>query len=141
MADLSRYPELRWLDRFHLAPAVLYGVVIYLIGGYDAFVWGFLAATVALYHGTFLINSLAHIWGTRRFPTPDESRNNFWLALVTMGEGWHNNHHHFMSSVRQGIRWWEVDLTYYVLKALSWVGIARDLRPFHTADAADEHAA
>ena len=69
-----------------------------------------------LYHGTFLINSLAHIWGTRRFATPDESRNNFVLALVTLGEGWHNNHHHFMSSVRQGIRWWEVDITYYMLR-------------------------
>lgn len=135
IADLVKYPELRWLDRFHLVPTIIYAVAIYLIGGWDAFVWGYLVATVALYHGTFLINSLAHIWGTRRFATPDESRNNFWLALVTMGEGWHNNHHHFMSSVRQGIRWWEIDLTYYVLIVLSWLGIARDLRPFrHDAD-------
>ena len=74
-----------------------------------------------LYHGTFLINSLAHIWGTRRFATPDESRNNFVLALVTLGEGWHNNHHYYMSSVRQGIKWWEIDVTYYVLRMLSWV--------------------
>ena len=99
-------------------------------GGWDAFVWGFLVATVALYHGTFLINSLTHIWGSRRFPTPDESRNNFVLALLTMGEGWHNNHHHYMSSVRQGIKWWEIDPTYYLLRMRSWVGIARDLRPF-----------
>ena len=135
IADLVKYPELRWLDRFHLVPTIVYAIAIYLIGGWDAFVWGYLVATVALYHGTFLINSLAHIWGTRRFATPDESRNNFWLALVTMGEGWHNNHHHFMSSVRQGIRWWEIDLTYYVLIVLSWLGIARDLRPFrHDAD-------
>jgi stearoyl-CoA desaturase (Delta-9 desaturase) len=141
IADLVKYPELRWLDRFHLAPTVIYGAAIYLVGGWPAFIWGYLAATVLLYHGTFLINSLAHIWGTRRFATPDESRNNFWLALVTMGEGWHNNHHHFMSSVRQGIRWWEVDLTYYVLTVLSWLGIARDLRPFRTADAPDEHLA
>jgi stearoyl-CoA desaturase (delta-9 desaturase) len=139
IADLVKYPELRWLDRFHLVPTVIYAVAIYLIGGWDAFVWGYLVATVALYHGTFLINSLAHIWGTRRFPTPDESRNNFWLALVTMGEGWHNNHHHFMSSVRQGIRWWEIDLTYYVLIVLSWLGIARELRPFRND--ADESAA
>ena len=95
---------------------------------------------MVLYHGTFLINSLAHIWGTRRFATPDESRNNFWLALVTMGEGWHNNHHHFMSSVRQGIRWWEVDTTYYVLKVLSWLGIARELRPFRATESIDEPA-
>jgi stearoyl-CoA desaturase (delta-9 desaturase) len=141
IADLVKYPELRWLDKFHLAPTIIYAVAIYLIGGWPAFFWGYLAATVVLYHGTFLINSLAHIWGSRRFATPDESRNNFWLALVTMGEGWHNNHHHFMSSVQQGIRWWEVDLTYYVLKMLSWVGIARDLRPFRVAETADEHPA
>jgi stearoyl-CoA desaturase (delta-9 desaturase) len=128
--DLARYPELRWLDRFHLIPTVLYGAAIFWLGGWPAFVWGFLVATVALYHGTFLINSLTHIWGSRRFPTPDESRNNFWLAILTMGEGWHNNHHFYMSSTRQGIRWWEIDMTYYLLKALSWVGIARDLRPF-----------
>jgi len=133
VSDLAKFPELRWLDRFHLVPAIVYAVAIYLIGGWDAFVWGFLASTVALYHGTFLINSLTHIWGTRRFATPDESRNNFVLAVLTMGEGWHNNHHYYMSSVRQGIRWWEIDPTYYVLIALSWVGIARDLRPFRTA--------
>jgi stearoyl-CoA desaturase (delta-9 desaturase) len=141
IADFTKYPELRFLDRFHLLPTVIYGVAIFLLGGWDAFVWGYLVATVVLYHGTFLINSLAHIWGTRRFPTPDESRNNFWLALVTMGEGWHNNHHHYMSSTRQGIRWWEVDLTYYVLTLLSWVGITKDLRPFRAAAPADESAA
>jgi stearoyl-CoA desaturase (delta-9 desaturase) len=109
---------------------VLYGAAIYFLFGPAAFIYGFLVATVLLYHGTFLINSLAHIWGTRTYPTPDESRNNFWLAIVTLGEGWHNNHHHYMSSVRQGVRWWQVDVTYYVLQALSWVGIARELRPF-----------
>jgi stearoyl-CoA desaturase (delta-9 desaturase) len=133
ISDLAKYPELRWLDRYFLVPPVIYAVAIFLIGGWDAFVWGFLAATVALYHGTFLINSLTHIWGSRRFATPDESRNNFVLAVFTMGEGWHNNHHHYMSSVRQGIRWWEIDPTYYILKMLSWVGIARDLRPFKAA--------
>jgi stearoyl-CoA desaturase (Delta-9 desaturase) len=139
ISDLSKYPELRFLDRFHLLPFFAYAGVIYLVGGGDAFIWGFLAATVALYHGTFLINSLSHIWGTRRFATPDESRNNFWLAIVTMGEGWHNNHHYFMSSTRQGIRWWEVDMTYYILKLLSWVRITRDLRPFRSGG--DEQAA
>jgi stearoyl-CoA desaturase (delta-9 desaturase) len=130
VADFGRFPELRWLNRFHIVPPVVYAVAIFAIGGWGAFVWGFVAATVLLYHGTFLINSLTHIWGSRRFPTPDESRNNFLLAIVTLGEGWHNNHHYYMSSVRQGIRWWEVDITYYVLRLLSWVGIARDLRPF-----------
>jgi stearoyl-CoA desaturase (delta-9 desaturase) len=80
----------------------------------------------------FLINSLTHIWD-RRFATPDESRNNFVLAIVTLGEGWHNNHHHYMSSVRQGIKWWEIDITYYVLVVLSWIGVTRDLRPFTPA--------
>ena len=140
IADLSKYPELRFLDKYHLLPTVVYGVAIYLVGGWSAFVWGYLAATVALYHGTFLINSLAHIWGTRRFATPDESRNDFWLALVTMGEGWHNNHHYFMSSTRQGIRWWEIDMTYYILRILSWVRITRDLRPFRAGEADEQPA-
>jgi stearoyl-CoA desaturase (delta-9 desaturase) len=87
---------------------------------------------VLLYHGTFAINSLAHVFGTRRFDTGDHSRNNFWLALVTLGEGWHNNHHHYMTACRQGIRWWEIDITYYVLVGLRWIGIARDLHPFRT---------
>jgi len=141
IADFTKYPELRWLNRYHIVPAVAYAVVIFLIGGWPAFVWGFVVSTVLLYHGTFVINSLAHIWGSRRFATPDESRNNFWLALVTMGEGWHNNHHHFMSSTRQGIRWWEVDATYYILRMLSWFRITRDLRPFPAAEANDEQAA
>jgi stearoyl-CoA desaturase (delta-9 desaturase) len=130
VADFGRFPELRWLNRWHLVPTIVYGAAILLIGGWSAFVWGFLVSTVALWHGTFVINSLSHIWGTKRFATKDESRNNFWLALVTLGEGWHNNHHHYMSSVRQGIRWWEIDVTFYVLKGLSWIGITRDLRAF-----------
>jgi stearoyl-CoA desaturase (delta-9 desaturase) len=141
IADFAKYPELRWLNRYHVVPAVMYGAATYFLGGWSAFVWGFVVSTVLLYHGTFVINSLAHIWGSRRFATPDESRNNFWLALVTMGEGWHNNHHHFMSSTRQGIRWWEVDATYYILRVLSWFRIARDLRPFPIAEASDEPAA
>jgi stearoyl-CoA desaturase (Delta-9 desaturase) len=134
IADFSRYPELVWLNRYHLVPTAVYGLAVYALGGWGAFVWGFLISTVVLYHGTFLINSLAHIWGSRRYATPDESRNNFVLALLTMGEGWHNNHHYFMSSVRQGVRWWEVDATYYVLRVLSWVGITRDLRGFRETE-------
>jgi stearoyl-CoA desaturase (Delta-9 desaturase) len=140
IADFGRFPELRWLDKYHLVPFFVYGAAIYMLGGISALVWGWVVSTVLLYHGTFLINSLSHIWGTRRFATPDESRNNFLLALVTLGEGWHNNHHYFMSSVRQGIRWWEIDVTFYVLKALSWIGVARDLRPFREHDH-DEKAA
>lgn len=130
VADFGRYPELRWLDRHHWVPAVAFAAGIAVAGGFGAFVWGYLLATVLLYHATFAINSVAHIWGTRRFDTPDDSRNNVWLALATLGEGWHNNHHYCMSSCRQSDRWYEIDPTYTVLRMLSWLGIARDLRPF-----------
>jgi stearoyl-CoA desaturase (delta-9 desaturase) len=128
--DFSKFPELRWLDENHLAPAVAYAAALFLIGGTQAFLWGFLVSTVVLYHCTFSINSLAHVWGSRRFTTRDGSRNNFWLALLTLGEGWHNNHHFSAGSCRQGCRWWEIDATYYVLRVLSFIGLARDLRPF-----------
>jgi len=130
VADFGRFPELRWLDRYHWVPLVLFGGALWLAGGPAVFAWGFLLATVALYHATFAINSVAHIWGTRPFATDDDSRNNFLLAVLTLGEGWHNNHHHCRSSCRQGVRWWEIDLTYVGLRALSALGVARDLRPF-----------
>jgi stearoyl-CoA desaturase (delta-9 desaturase) len=130
VADLSRFPELRWLDRFHWFPTVVFAAGILWAGGVDAFVWGYVVSTVLLYHCTFAINSLAHLFGSRRFDTPDHSRNNWLLALVTFGEGWHNNHHYSMGSCRQGIHWWEIDLTYRVLRLLAVFGIARDLRPF-----------
>lgn len=130
VADFAKYPELRWLDRYHWVPTVVFGGVIALIGGWPAFVWGYIVSTVVLYHCTFAINSLAHLWGTRPFDTVDASRNNFLLALITFGEGWHNNHHYSPGSCRQGRRWWEVDITYMVLKGLSYVGIVRGLRPF-----------
>jgi stearoyl-CoA desaturase (Delta-9 desaturase) len=130
IADFGRYPELRWLDRYHWVPTVAFGALVYRVGGLSAFVWGYLLSTVILYHATFAINSVAHVWGTRRFATGDDSRNNWWLAIATLGEGWHNNHHYCMSSSRQGIRWWEFDATYLGLRALAAVGIARDLRPF-----------
>jgi stearoyl-CoA desaturase (delta-9 desaturase) len=126
--DLTRYPELVWLNRFHLVPAVALGAGLALVGGLPAFFWGFALSTVLLWHGTFFINSLAHVWGARRYSTTDDSRNNFWLALITLGEGWHNNHHAYMSATRQGFFWWEIDLSYYALKTLSWLGIVSDLR-------------
>jgi stearoyl-CoA desaturase (Delta-9 desaturase) len=132
IADFGRYPELRWLDRYHWVPTVVYAAAILAIGGVDAFMWGYVASTVFLYHATFTINSLAHVWGTRRFETSDLSRNNFLLALLTLGEGWHNNHHYSMSSCRQGYRWWELDVTYMVLRFLGVFGIARDFRGFRS---------
>lgn len=130
VADFARFPELRWLDRHPTLPTVGFGAAIWLAGGGPAFVWGYLLATVLLYHATFAINSLAHVWGSRPYPTRDDSRNNPLLALLTLGEGWHNNHHYCRSSCRQGVRWWEIDLTYLGLRTLAAVGIARDLRPF-----------
>jgi stearoyl-CoA desaturase (delta-9 desaturase) len=130
VADLARYPELRFLDRYHLLPTILFALAILWLGGWGAFVWGYVVSSIALYHCTFAINSLAHLFGSRRFDTADESRNNWMLALVTFGEGWHNNHHFSMASCRQGYRWWEIDLTYAVLKLLALIGVARDLRPF-----------
>jgi len=142
LPDLARFPELRFLDRFDvLVPALLalglYGLGEWLAAarpalgtdGPQLLVWGFVVSTVVLYHATFTINSLAHRVGSRRFDTRDDSRNNFWLALLTFGEGWHNNHHFYPGSARQGFRWWEIDLTYYGLRALAATGLIRELRP------------
>jgi len=130
VAEFTKYPELRWLDKHHWVPNVSMGALMWIFMGWAPFLWGYVISTVLLYHCTFFINSLAHLFGTRRYDTPDESRNNIWLALITFGEGWHNNHHHSPGSCRQGYRWWEIDITYACLKVLSWMGIARDLRPF-----------
>lgn len=126
--DFAQFPELRWLNRYHLVPPLAAGALVWWLLGPAAFVWAGLVGTVFLWHGTFTINSLCHLFGRRRYPTTDTSRNSFLLALVTGGEGWHNNHHYFPASTRQGFFWWEIDPTYYALKALSWVGIVWDLR-------------
>jgi len=134
--DLERFPELRLLDRHHWACPVLLGAATLLagawtgLGAWPALLYGFIFSTVLLWHATFTINSLAHLWGTRRFATADGSRNNVVLALLTFGEGWHNNHHHYQAACRQGIRWWELDLTYLCLKLLSWTGLVWDLKPY-----------
>ena len=134
--DFARFPELRFLDTYHWICPWLLGTLAFGfglwsgLGGWETLVWGFAISTVLLWHGTFCINSLTHVWGTRRFETGDQSRNNLVLALITLGEGWHNNHHHYQASCRAGIRWWEVDPTFYALKVLSWLRVVRDLRPF-----------
>jgi stearoyl-CoA desaturase (delta-9 desaturase) len=127
ISDLARYPELRWLNKWHVVPGVVLAVALFFIGGWHALLWGFFVSTVALWHGTFTINSLSHMWGKRRYTTTDDSKNNPVLAIVTMGEGWHNNHHYYPRSVRQGFRWWQVDMTYYILRSLAVVGIVWDL--------------
>jgi stearoyl-CoA desaturase (Delta-9 desaturase) len=128
IGDFAKFPELRWLNKYCLVPPLFLGLTVYLIGGWGLFAWGFCLNTVLLWHGTFTINSLSHIFGKRRFPTTDTSKNNWLLALVTLGEGWHNNHHYYMASARQGFYWWEMDITYYTLKVLSWFHLVRELR-------------
>lgn len=127
--DLTRYPELRWLDRFDIVPPIALAVLLYVFGGAQLLIWGFFISTVLLHHVTFTVNSLAHRFGRRRYATSDDSRNNWWIALLTFGEGWHNNHHHFPGSVRQGFYWWEIDLTYYLLRAMAACGLVWDLKP------------
>jgi stearoyl-CoA desaturase (delta-9 desaturase) len=127
--DFSKYPEMRFIDKYDWIGPWALAVTCFLVGGWSGLVVGFFASTVVLWHTTFTINSLAHVWGRRVYETEDTSRNNAFLAIFTGGEGWHNNHHRYPFSARQGFRWWQVDTTYYGLKVLSWVGIVRDIRP------------
>ena len=137
-----KFPELRFLNRFDSLVPAMAAVAIYFFGEYlvvaapelgtnglQLLVWGFFISTVVLFHATVSINSLSHVWGKRRFDTPDDSRNNGWLALITLGEGWHNNHHRWPQSVRQGFRWYEIDITWYGLWLLSKLGIIWDMNP------------
>jgi stearoyl-CoA desaturase (delta-9 desaturase) len=126
--DFAKYPELRWLNKYWAVPPAALATTCFLIAGWPGLFIGFFGSTVLLWHNTFLINSLTHVWGSQRFDAKDESRNNMLTALLTLGEGWHNNHHYYQSSCRQGFYWWEVDVTYYVLKMLSWVGLVWDIR-------------
>lgn len=126
--DFAKYPELRFLDRYHLLAPIALGAACFFAGGASALFGGFFLSTVLLWHGTFTINSLAHVFGRRRFATSDTSKNSLILALITMGEGWHNNHHYFPTTANQGFYWFEVDMSYYLLKLMSFVGLARDLR-------------
>ena len=140
--DLAKFPELVWLNRFDTVVPILFAFALYGLGvlletyapglgtnGWQMLVWGFFISTTALFHGTSCINSMAHLMGKRRFNTSDDSRNSFILALICLGEGWHNNHHRYQSSTRNGFYWWEIDITYYGLKALSYTGLIWGLKP------------
>lgn len=140
--DLAKYPELVFLNRFDLIGPVFLAVVMlgwgWLLQTFlpalgtsplQMLVWGFFISTTFLFHGTCFINSLAHVLGKRRYDTKDDSRNSMILAFITLGEGWHNNHHRYQASARQGFYWWEIDPTFYALKALSWLGVIKNLRP------------
>ena len=126
--DFGRYPELRWINRHFLLAPVGLALLLLVVGGVWALVWGFLVSTVLLWHGTFIVNSLSHVIGTRRYATRDDSRNNWVIALLTMGEGWHNNHHRYPGFANQGRFWWEIDFTYYILRGLQWCGLIWDMR-------------
>lgn len=128
IADFAKYPELVWLERNPYVPPILLAVIVWIFAGWSGLIVGYVWSLIACYHATFCINSLAHVHGRQRFVTGDHSRNNWMLAIVTMGEGWHNNHHAFPNAARQGFKWWELDLTFIILRALSWIGVVRDLR-------------
>jgi stearoyl-CoA desaturase (delta-9 desaturase) len=158
--DYAKFPEIRWIDKHYVFPIVSMAIAVFVIGGFvntsfsvdqdmtvlggswylqgalSAFLIGFLLSTAILFHGTFSINSIMHKIGNKRYKSGDESRNSLILALVTLGEGWHNNHHYYMSSTRQGFYWWEIDITYYIIKLFSYVGLVWDIQevPKHIKD-------
>jgi stearoyl-CoA desaturase (delta-9 desaturase) len=140
--DWAKFTELRWINRYDTVIPVLLAIALFISGrllevyapelgtsGMQMLIWGFFISTTVHFHAVVTINSMAHMFGSRRYDTPDTSRNNWLLSLITLGEGWHNNHHHYAVCARQGFYWWEIDITYYVLVVLSWLGIIRDLRP------------
>ena len=150
--DFIKFPELMWLERFHVLAPLSLGIGLYVLGallalwapglntnGWQMVVWGYVISSTLVYHVTFCVNSVSHIFGSRRFKTKDDSKNNLLVALLTGGEGWHNNHHRYPASARQGMYWWEIDATYYGLKVLEKLGIIWDLRcyPAKLLDEAD----
>lgn len=149
IGDFAKFPELRFLDRFDTLVPTICGIGMFGLGklleayapglgtnGPQMLIWGFFVSTVALLHGTCTINSLSHVYGSQRYKTGDDSKNNFILAMITLGEGWHNNHHYYAASTRQGFYWWEVDITYYMLRAMQAVGLIWDIRevPAHVRE-------
>lgn len=135
--DLTKFPELVFIDKFHFIPPMALALATFLfgllmtgtaMGGFTYFLWGFCLSTVILYHTTFAINSFCHLLGSRRYETGESSRNSFILAILTLGEGWHNNHHYYPHCARQGFFWWEFDPTYYVIKLLKAVRIVHEIK-------------
>jgi stearoyl-CoA desaturase (delta-9 desaturase) len=134
--DFAKYPELRWLNKYWSVPTILLATAVFLLLGWPGLFIGYFLSTVIVWHATFLVNSATHLWGKRRYNTNDSSRNSWLLALFTFGEGWHNNHHYYQSSCRNGFYWWEIDITYYVIKMLGWFHIVWDIRepPAHVLE-------
>lgn len=158
IGDYAKYPELVWLNKHYLVPPVILALTVMALGawvnggspllmfthyGFSTLFIGFFLSTVILYHATFSINSIMHKFGNQRYKSGDESRNSLWLALLTMGEGWHNNHHYYEVAARQGFFWWEVDITYYILRVFGWMGLIWDIRevPDHIKYSKDKEEA
>jgi stearoyl-CoA desaturase (delta-9 desaturase) len=127
--DFSKAPEILWLERWYFVPPALLACAMYLMGGVTWLVWGFCLPTITLSHATFAINTVNHMFGSRRFDTIDESRNNVLTAVFAAGEGWHNNHHRYQRAARNGFYWWEFDPTWYVIKMMAFLGLAWDVQP------------
>ena len=126
--DFSKFPEIRFLDEYYYLPPLVLAIAMYAIGGFPWLVWGFCLPTMTLAHATFAINTINHLYGSRRFETVDESRNNLLTAFFAVGEGWHNNHHRYQRAARNGFYWWEIDLTYYTIAAMRALGLAWDVQ-------------
>jgi stearoyl-CoA desaturase (Delta-9 desaturase) len=126
--DLAKHPFYVWLNNWHWVPLVLLGVLLYAIGGLPFLLWGVFLRVVFGLHATWLVNSATHMWGSRRFETRDDSRNCWWVALLTSGEGWHNNHHAHPTSARHGLAWYEFDLSWIQIKILKFFGIAKRIQ-------------
>lgn len=125
--DLGKDPFYRWLNTYHYVPMIILGLILFAVGGLPMLLWGVCTRVVVGLHSTWLVNSASHMWGARRFETRDDSRNNWWVALLTFGEGWHNNHHAHPASARHGLAWFELDITWIQIRLLSWLGLARNI--------------
>jgi len=126
--DLTKDRFYVWLDRLHFVPLILLALVLYVFGGWSVLLWGIFARATLALHATWLVNSATHIWGRKRFDTGDDSRNSWWVAMLTFGEGWHNNHHAHPTSARHGFRWYEVDANWWGIRTLQFMGLARGIK-------------
>jgi stearoyl-CoA desaturase (delta-9 desaturase) len=132
--DLMRDPVQCWINRFYMWPIIFLGLGLYALGGWPFVTWGLCLRVVLGLHATWLVNSATHMWGSRRFATRDDSRNNWWVACLTFGEGWHNNHHAHPTSARHGLAWYEIDMNWWGISALRWLGLAKSIRQVRLKD-------
>ena len=136
--DLMKDPVHRWFEKWYYVPLVVLGGILFAVGGWPMLFWGVFLRVTFNFHTTWLVNSATHLWGTRRFETKDDSRNSWWVALLTWGEGWHNNHHAHPSAARHGLAWYEVDVNWWGIRALQSLGLAKDIKLINAAGQAKE---